>query len=568
MYKLLIVDDETYILDWLYHLFKENEELDLDIYTARSGSKAWEIINKTRIDIVLTDINMPGMSGLQLLNNVRRNWPGCKVIFLTGMSQFDYVYEAIQYSEVKYLLKTEKDEKIVEAVARTIKEIDDSIELERILNDSKKQVEEAKPLMRKEFLLNLLYGAGLSEGSELFRQLDIPLDPERPVSIILCAIENIPAHISYSHKNRLIFAVKLLVDQNMPECFSSIQTVDDQFHMLWFIQRKNTDPCERLEFSGDDGRKAEILLKGALEKVQDICADSLALNVSFLLSDEEFSLDEAPGKYAQLKSMLFNSRRSGNEIILFKKEYRQGQEEAGADKHEALQVRLAGLKAGQSRILENYLEAGQKEQFQKQLSSIIEGLREIQSRSCLPAVELYNSIALIFLSYLNRRNLADRIENGPDLQKLASADGHDTWSAAVDYLYRIQEEIFRIRDFTAETQAMNEAAQIRQYIDNNLDKDLSLIRLADIFHFNSSYLSRLFKAGLGINLSDYIFNKRIEQGKRLLEENRLKVHEIALAVGYDSPKSFARLFKKSQGVTPQEYRNSYLPVNNMSIPDT
>ena len=91
MYRVLIVDDEKMIRDDVYGLLSMEESMELDLTTAASGVEAQAILEKRKIDIVIMDINMPQMSGLELYDIVRERWPFCKVIFLTGYSDFDYV---------------------------------------------------------------------------------------------------------------------------------------------------------------------------------------------------------------------------------------------------------------------------------------------------------------------------------------------------------------------------------------------------------------------------------------------------------------------------------------------
>lgn len=568
MYKLLIVDDESYILDWLFALFMGKNEMNLDIYTAGCGSKALEIINNTRIDIIVTDISMPGMSGLELLERVKKNWPACQIIIFTGTNNFDYVYEAIQYEKVKYLLKMEKDEKIIEAVENAIREIDRSVELERILEDSRRQAEDAKPLLQKELLLNILYGVHCCQDKEPLNQLEITLNPQQSTVILLCSIKNIAANISSTERNRFYFAVKLLVNQNVPDSICRVQTMDDQVHLIWLLQSEAEEGLSDSIYT--DWQENCLRVKGALEKVQDICLDSFHLNVSFAMSDKGVVWENLSEEYARLKSFLYGNKKTGNELVLFTEENKVCHEKGHPEEETegGLSVKMACMKLGQLKILENYLESGHREEFHLQLASLIECLRNVQCEGSLQAFELYNSVSLMYLSYINRRGISDRIAAVTDLQKLVNVRKNNTWSESVDFLYEVQEAIFEAQSVMADSQVLNVVSKIKLYIDQNLSGDLSLIKLADLFHFNSSYLSRLFKTGTKTNLSDYIFNKRIEQGKKLLEENKLKVQEIAFAVGYDSPKSFARLFKKSQGVTPQEYRNFYLLHNNMSLLNT
>src|SRR5690606_14704865 len=110
MYRLLIVDDEEIIVNGLYEIFRNIKDLDLDVYKAYSGEEAIEWLNRTRVDIVLTDIRMPGIDGLELLEIIHRSWPQCRVIFLTGYDEFEYVYKAIQHKAVNYILKIEDND--------------------------------------------------------------------------------------------------------------------------------------------------------------------------------------------------------------------------------------------------------------------------------------------------------------------------------------------------------------------------------------------------------------------------------------------------------------------------
>ena len=87
MYRLLIVDDEAYIVDWIYELFGQNKELDLDIYKAYSGLEALNLLSRAKVDIVLTDIRMPDMDGLQLLMKLKQHYSHVPVIIATAQGR-------------------------------------------------------------------------------------------------------------------------------------------------------------------------------------------------------------------------------------------------------------------------------------------------------------------------------------------------------------------------------------------------------------------------------------------------------------------------------------------------
>ena len=184
MYSVLIVDDEKMIRDDVYGLLSMEESLELDLTTAASGVEAQAILEKRKIDIVIMDINMPQMSGLELYDIVRERWPFCKVIFLTGYSDFDYVYKV--HKHAKYVLKAEEDEKILEALRESVEEIENSLLLERLTDLQREQ--QKKPLLheRSMFLRELFEGyRGLSQlTGELFQKA-LKKNLGRTVSILV-----------------------------------------------------------------------------------------------------------------------------------------------------------------------------------------------------------------------------------------------------------------------------------------------------------------------------------------------------------------------------------------------
>jgi len=98
--------------------------------------------------------------------------------------------------------------------------------------------------------------------------------------------------------------------------------------------------------------------------------------------------------------------------------------------------------------------------------------------------------------------------------------------------------------------------RIKSFVKNNIDGELTLIRISEKVNYNPSYISRFFKQSTGINLFDYISNIRISKAKELLENDNINILNIAKAVGYDSSQYFSTVFKKITGMTPIEYRNS------------
>ena len=122
-YRLLIVDDEPYILDWLVGLFLIQQDDALSVYRAADAEEALVLMQRHRIDVVLSDIMMPGLDGMEFSRQVLQRWPACKFIFLTAYDRFDYIYTAMDSGIIDYVLKTESDERILGAVDKAVQMI-------------------------------------------------------------------------------------------------------------------------------------------------------------------------------------------------------------------------------------------------------------------------------------------------------------------------------------------------------------------------------------------------------------------------------------------------------------
>jgi two-component system response regulator YesN len=132
MKKLLIVDDEPYTVDGLYQMLSECSLYQFDLFRSYSTDEAIQRLLSTKIDIVISDIRMPGMDGIELLRWISERWPSCKVIFLTGYGDIQYAQQAIRLGCSDYILKTEGDEAILASIGRAINKLNDEALNEKI----------------------------------------------------------------------------------------------------------------------------------------------------------------------------------------------------------------------------------------------------------------------------------------------------------------------------------------------------------------------------------------------------------------------------------------------------
>ena len=192
MYRILVVDDEDFVVDSLSGLLEAQPDMELDVCRAYSAAEALRWLNRAKTDIVITDIEMPGMSGIALSEKIKLDWPKCKVIFLTAHAEFNYAYEAIKNNVISYMLKTADDERILAEVKRIVGVLDEELKDVELLGQVQRQLNESMSVIRRELLLDIIKN---SSGRQefLFRQLKnigADISPQKPFILFTGRIEN------------------------------------------------------------------------------------------------------------------------------------------------------------------------------------------------------------------------------------------------------------------------------------------------------------------------------------------------------------------------------------------
>lgn len=556
MYRVLIVDDESYVVNWLYEMLKAEAGLNLDVYKAYTGEEALEWLNKTYIDVVLTDIYMPGIDGLALLKEIKNHWPYCKVILLTAHDDFEYIYEAIRYEGVKYLLKSESDQCIVQVLSETLEEIQKDHRYMEIVTKAEKDMKRAIPMMRREFLTDVADSlVGAEElSAEMFDSLEIPLLPEHPVLLMVSFLDSASQDHALSRRTNAMLVMESVFRDLLEPEISYAAILYERSYVLWFFQ-----PVREIG-RFQQGKVPEAIwnlacsrVKSTLDQVQSSCCSVIQMKASFAISESACSWAQVPKKCRVLKQLLNLYSSKGSGVIVSENDLPFREEDGISIPGTDLPGKAAI--AGRIQILASYLEAGKREEFFYLLQQLCGSLKNIKSMNYPPAVETYYAVAVQLLSHINAYHLWEKIAFRCALYKLVRIDEHESWEKAVEYLCQLAHVIFEMRESEQQLRMENTLARLKKYIRENLSEELSIYSLGEIMHFNPVYLSRVFKQATGVTLSSYISDLRIKKAKELLEDQDNRIFEIAKQVGCASSNYFSRLFKKAVGMTPQQYRD-------------
>ncbi|BBH18854.1 hypothetical protein Back11_01990 [Paenibacillus baekrokdamisoli] len=555
MYRVLIVDDEPLIVNSLYQLLREAANLELEIYRAYNVYEALDWMKQIRIDVVISDIRMPGMSGIELHKQIIQSWPRCKVIFLTGYNDFDYARHAIRTGGViDYVLKNEDDPIILAAVEKALAELDKLEDGAEYVLHAKKKLQLAIPALQKNTLFDLMRdpSPSLKDMQNRLTAAEIPLFPEEDVFLVVGRVDVWREELSELDRTLLVYACQNIAEEYLASTVVQVSVVFESYKFIWFMQPKDlltgTGLDEEQKKRTWEHMKTRVY--GIMEAVQQTCKQLLKLPVSFVMGSRPYGWDNLGAPYYYLKALLGHGSNNGHELLI------QDSDKFGLHSEQGRRFHLSESQHNkkQLELLEQYLVSGQKDHFNKLYNDMMnpDGLHGYRFQ-----LELFYAVSLNLISYAIRVGLFDELFTKMDLGKTTQYDVHESWADAVSYLAKVAEYVLDKHEPVPEEQSQRLINSIHQYIQTHLNGDLSLTRLSTIVHHSPTYLSRLYKRMTGTMLSDYITEERMKKAQKHLTETSMKIQEIATQVGYEAAPQFNRLFKKMFKMTPQEYRDHF-----------
>ena len=535
MYKIMIVDDEPPIVDWLYDLFLEKLVYDVEIFKAYSAVEAVKLLEKTRMDVIISDIRMPKMSGLELMDFIYERWSDTRIIFLTGYNEFDYVYKAISKEGVSYLLKTEDDDVLIKAVEQAVISIQNRNQA--VLTANKQQ-----SLLRILEYRDILSGfinqrVPLSRVKDRFASLNLRIGTDEPVYLMLAKLE-------YADCNcyDIYAGLQLLMNEYMSPRFDFVQIDYKENNIIWLIQPalKKTCAAECNSSANEVSRLQDIA-----ERLIEPSNKFLGLSISFVIGEKELGWESIT---ECISGILYNVRWFSGTDAGFVRIYKENIHS------EEIYQPYADFSAKVS-LLKMLLEQRKESEYAILLKEIVAALEQRPSMHDPLAIEIYSSVGLMLLSYINQNHLACQIPFKIGISQLMRYSDFPDWKEAANYLIEISKSIFSVQSEEIQAKKNSIITNVKNYIDHNLSGDLSLTAIGNALYYNPSYLSRIFKQLTGKNLLAYIVDRKLNKGAQLLQQSSEPIYAVSQAVGFENAAYFAKVFRKAYGVTPQVYRD-------------
>lgn len=528
MRTLLIVDDHKLLVDSMAHTIAWESVGIGTVYKAYSGPEAMALLELHNVDVLITDIRMPGLTGLELIEQARVVHPELQCVLLTGYAQFEYARKAIELRAINYLVKPVQDEQLLETVGQITENLESHSEADR----SRQSLRFNLPLLRGKLLLELLAEDGVPRRSleDKLSMYELAYKEGDSCRIILVDPGFSLDHYSAPDRSLLEYSILNIVEETLSPVFE-LWIAQSEFRQIVILVK------QRIALADDSSYRIST------EWLRANVRQYLKSNLSVFVSKELEFPSGLPQAY--WRGMALLQRHSGDPNGAFVLE---DEEVDGTNKTKSLR------KLHQAPTLMQLAESNNIQGLRDKFRSLFEELQSVGPHSIPLLIEARVHLLSCFVSIAHRRGrvLAEMI--GPwhtDLtQPIHSHEKLKEWADAV--LELLTQDLNLEEHADVHGHVVN---QVQRYVHDHLDKDIGLQAISEHVYLNSAYLSKIYKDKTGVKLSDFILQTRMERAKLLLKEHDRKIYEIAEMVGYQSTQHFIREFKKYYGSTPKIYRS-------------
>lgn len=524
MYSVFIVDDEPIVLEGIRTTIDwENSNFSF-AGEASDGEIALSMIQEIKPDILITDIKMPFMDGLELSATIKKTQPWIKIIILSGHDEFDYAKKAISIGIEEYILKPFTSKEIIESLDKAALQIDKERKQLSDITRMKEELKSTERIIQKDFLSGIVHNSiDMTSAMKKSQELNINLI-SRYYKILISKIQSATKNTqneemacslvnSYSssweqtnsffeNNNRLVCICKgsdqKELDDNtyhIAETIEHIVTQNNDCRVVTTIG-KTVEHLSSISESYEDAKKILEMSK-TNEQSRIISSDDILSEGASLLHIKENDPMVERLKYA-----------SKNDISVIIEE----------------SMKLINSNPGQFQFVASYL-----------LGDLIFAVSELIEN-------LGGNIQEVKPEILQHDYIEEAIQNSETFSKK---------------LYSIFTFALEYRDSKITGKYQDVILKAKKYIaENYADQNTTLTKVADVVALSPNHFSTIFSQECKTTFIEYLTEVRLENAKRLMKTTDMKGYDIAYECGFSDPHYFSYIFKKNTGLSPREYKAS------------
>ena len=533
MYRILLVDDEILVRDAI----KENidwKSLDCELVgDCENGKQASEFVKENPVDIVLTDILMPYMDGMELSKFLHDNYPDVVIVIFSGFGEFEYAKKAIQYGVSEYLLKPVT-----------------AMELTGVINKMKEKVDQ---LRREKNKMNKL-----TENSEKYRKNAQVIRSKNMEALVNCTTDVSKSIQRLAEMGIDISAISYRVALFDIDLYSGMYELDTEKQqesaLMAFVLYNISDEIVTREEAGfayqEGNNRVGILFqekwsRNFTEKTREICREIQDKTKEVMGFDVSMGI----GKWVKKPEELVQSHNMAQDTLQYR--YLLGGNLL-IDMEEKHPVQEISIDEPLS-VLKEALKTGQEDLALQTLVSIEDLIRNALMQKSRACMYLQQVIRTMDNACEDVSADMEQIREGRD-ELIREITDQKFFGEACEVVARHTKRVISILSAMNTSSSERQARLAIDYIQKNyMVPDLSLNSICSYLNISTSYFSTIFKEETGETFTEVLIRTRMEKAKELLENTTMKNYEIAEKVGFADPHYFGISFKKMTGCTPTEY---------------
>jgi two-component system, response regulator YesN len=525
--KALIVDDERHVREGIKILADWEQNGIQEIYEAGNGEEAIQLIQTIRPEIIFSDMKMPKMDGTQLLEWIKENQPDSKTIVVTGYDDYHYMRKAIRFGSSDYLLKPIEPEILNQTLEKAVNEWKKEEVDRKRKETSSLLINEMKPVYRDRKLTHIMNSDSIQD--ELYEEFAW-LQQSRQYILALVPVEGKTIEAFQGDRDLAYFSILNVINEILMEyeCGIGFRYLSKKGQIIIIFW----DMFEQIE-------NFLIRMYRTLKNVMDI------------------SCPIAVGKPVDSSTKLIDSYHYARQVLL--KRNILIESESRVFIYEIQSPPIVKDLMSYAPSIELAVKTGEMGAFEELIHQINQDFTEKNYLSPRQLLNFENEYMVISNKWFKYYNIPLKVPEDIEERVDLFFDSNGTFQLE-EYKKRIKREIaiFLKKVKKSILQKNNIIADIEKYLQENFDRDVKLQEISEHFYISREYISRKFKQEFNENISDYIVRIRMGKAKSLLKNSQLKIYEIASMIGYQDDKYFRKVFKKVEGMTPNEYRAKYV----------
>lgn len=545
MWKIAIIDDDFTLLKGMKSIIPW-ERLGAEwAGESMNGRKGLELIRSVRPDIVLTDIYMPVMNGLEMIEQIRAEGYDGQIIIISGYSDFQYARQALRLEVNDYLSKPVTVEEIEEVLGKAIRKLEENQMHKMEWHELQNKLSRYEPFVAAEWVQRIIFG---HYGKADTREEDIPASKRHwlgkrhlALGIEIARTERLMS-ASLGDRNLFRFALSNIIQEILQEAGLSSDCMPLHSTNLAVVVHGNPEETEDRIY--EKTREAAVRIMQMSKRLLNL---DVRVGIGLLKNTLE-QIHESVDEAFMLLSKYTRPKEPDSQAPLLAADLLHG------ERHRKIAPEWSVRLLPFYRKLAETMRFFKKEKARECVAELVEQLNE--AGGAFPPAYFHmlaSEIRTILLFSMTEANvtMSNRAMNA------LAAEAPENISSPEELEQWILAKIEEI-DLQAQ-EALNENGRHKQavdfmidYIHENYAKDITIDELSSKVYLSRYYLNQIFKKATGETFTNYLIHVRMEQAKKLLLEGKYLIYEVAEMVGYKNIPYFSALFKKTHGVNPSE----------------